>query len=108
MNKLYRAISQNEKDDFSITRKFRTGRNTLEAKQFFKSRKATEKFVESAVLQEYDPPYLYLLTISIDEILFETSNPIMMKLDGYEAVNIEENDLIYFNNCIIFVEEEEL
>jgi hypothetical protein len=29
-----------------------------------------------------------------------------MKLDGYEAVNIEEDDLLAFNNCVKFVREE--
>jgi hypothetical protein len=31
-----------------------------------------------------------------------------MKLDGYEAMHIAEDDLIAFNNCVIFVEQEEL
>jgi hypothetical protein len=45
MIKLYRAISQNEKDDFDRDQQFRTGKNTLEAKQFFKSRAAVKQFV---------------------------------------------------------------
>ena len=54
MIKLYRAISQQEKDDYDSQQIFRTGRNTLEAKQFFKSRTAVKEFVDSSVMQGYD------------------------------------------------------
>ena len=108
MTKLFRAISQSEKDDFDQTKVFRTGRNTLEAKQFFKSLTAVKQFVASSVIQAYNPPYLYLLIITIDHDLLKEANPTNMKLDGYEALNIAEDDLMPFNNCIIFVEQEEL
>jgi len=108
MAKLYRAISQAEKDDYDASGQFRTGKNTLEAKQFFKSPVAVKQFVNSSVLQAYNPPYVYLLTITIDDDLIEQANPTNMKLDGYEAMNIAEEDLITFNNCITFVDEEAL
>ena len=101
MIKLFRAISQNEKDDYDQQQQlFRTGINTLEAKQFFKSRTAVKQFVASSVIQQYDPPYLYLLILTIDEGLYNDSNPTNMKLDGYDAINIDEDDLPSFNNCV--------
>lgn len=108
MAKLFRAISQAEKDDYDQTRLFNTGRNTLEAKQFFKSLTAVKQFVASAVIQEYNPPYLYLLTVTVNDDTFNHANPTNIKLDGYEAVNVAEDDLMAFNNCVIFVEEEAL
>jgi transposase-like protein len=36
MTTLYRAVSQQEKEDIDAQRAFKTGRNTLEAKQFLK------------------------------------------------------------------------
>ncbi|HEY4327181.1 MAG TPA: hypothetical protein VGN20_24550 [Mucilaginibacter sp.] len=108
MTKLYRAISQAEKEDYDQIRLFRTTRNTLEAKQFFKSLAAVRQFVERSVLQTYNPPYLYLLTVTVDNSLLHEANPDNMSLDGFEAMNIAEDDLIAFNNCVTFVEEEEL
>ena len=108
MIKLYRAISQKEKDDYDELKIFRTGKNTLEAKQFFKSRTAVKQFVASSVIQDYDPAYIYLLVIEVDEELFDKSNPSNMKLDGYDAVNVDEDDLPSFNNCVIFVKQESL
>jgi hypothetical protein len=106
MIKLYRAISQQEKDDYDSQQIFRTGRNTLEAKQFFKSRVAVTQFVASSVLQAYDPPYKYLLIINIDEGCFNMTDHADMKLDGYDAVNINEDHLLNFNNCVRFVQQE--
>lgn len=106
--KLYRAISQNEKDDYDTDQQFRTGVNTLEAKQFFRSPTAVKQFIESSVLQDYDPPYAYLLTITADDNLLEAANPEYGKLDGYEAITIAEDNLLSFNQSVIFVEEEEL
>ncbi len=108
MIKLYRAISQSEKEDYDQEQVFRTGINTLEAKQFFKSTIAVKQFVANSVIQQYDPPYLYLLTITIDEDLYNNSNPTNIKLDGYDAVNIDEDDLLSFNNCVKFVNQESL
>jgi hypothetical protein len=106
--KLYRAISQGEMDDYDQDRTFRTGLRTLEAKQFFKSRKAVESFVASSITQDYDPPYAYLIIINIDEQLLEVANPDSMQLDGFEAISINEDGLFAFNNCVIFVQQETL
>ena len=106
MIKLYRAISQQEKDDYDSQQIFRTGKNTLEAKQFFKSRTAIKEFVDSSVMQDYDPPYLYLLIISVDEDCFNMIDHTDMKLDGYDAININEDHLLNFNNCVRFVQQE--
>jgi hypothetical protein len=108
MTKLYRAVSQAEKDDYEKSGVFRLARNTLEAKQFFKSRITVKQFVESSVLRTYNPPYLYLLTITVDADRLTMANPDHMPLDGYEALTIAEDDLTAFNNCVIFVEEEGL
>ncbi len=104
--RLYRAISQSEKDDFYIDQIFRTGKNTLEAKQFFKSRTAVSQFVERSVIQNYLPPYLYLLMINIDEECLNESNPTFMILDGFSAVNIEDVNLLSFSKSVIFVQQE--
>ena len=80
MTTLYRAISQNEKDDYDNHKQFRLAKNTLEAKQFFRSRTAVKQFVENSVMQDYNPPYLYLLVIRIDDVLLINANPEEMKL----------------------------
>lgn len=58
--------------------------------------------------QGYNPPYIILLTIGIDESLLSAANPESMILDGFEAITIDEEDLTSFNNCVIFVIEEVL
>jgi len=93
MIKLYRAVSQQEKDDYDNQQFFRTWRNTLEAKQFFKSRTAVKSFVDSSVMQNYNPPYSYLLIINVDEDCFKMVDRTDMKLDGYDAININEDHL---------------
>lgn len=50
---LYRAVSQKEKDDYDIQKCFKTGKNTLEGKQFFRSPSAVKDFVNNAILQEF-------------------------------------------------------
>jgi hypothetical protein len=104
---LFRAVSRQEKEDYDTHLIFRTGRNTLEAKQFFKTRIAVTSFVDSAMEQNYDPAYAYLLTVTVDDDQFDTTQR-TQKLDGYEAVHIEEDDLPAFNNCVIFVKQEVL
>ena len=105
---LYRAISKLERDNFADGRKFRTAKNTLEAKQFFKSRTAVNQFVTSSVTQDYFPPYIYLLVIGLDETCFGQMEHTQMKLDGYEAVNVDEDHLEQFGNCVKFVREESI
>jgi len=108
MVKLYRAVSKSEKDDYDDQHVLRTGRNTLEAKQFFKSREAVNEFVANARLQQYDPPYEYLLIISTNNLEFDDPIYTNMPLDGYEAISIHEDNLPTFNNYIKFVEQETL
>ena len=43
--KLYRAVSKSEYDDWKTISIFRTAKNTLEAKQFFKTMIAVKDFV---------------------------------------------------------------
>ena len=105
---LFRVISRFEKQDFDTVGVLRTGPNTLEAKQFFKSVEAINEFVANAILQQYDPPYEYLLTISIDDKLFNFIAHTNVELDGYDAVNIHEDNLPAFNKCIIFVKQQAL
>jgi hypothetical protein len=106
MTTLYRAISQYEKDDYDSVQIFRTGKNTLEAKQFFKSRKAIKQFVLRSVIQTYEPPYTYLLVLSVDDGCFNKIVHKNMDLDGFEAINIDEEHLPDFNNCVKFVKQE--
>ncbi len=106
--KLYRAVSEKEKNDYDNFGEFRTSKNTLEAKQFFKSRTAVLSFVKRSVVQEYDPSYKYLLIIDVDEDYLQNSNVSHLSLDGFDAVSIEENGLLNFSFYINFVREENL
>jgi hypothetical protein len=108
MIKLYRVVSQQEKDDFDNQGQLRTGKNTLEAKQFFKSMEAIRQFVRRARQQQYDPPYQYLFTINIDKKDFSNIPHESMPLDDYDAISIREDNLLAFNNCIKFVKQEAL
>ena len=107
MTTLYRAVSQQEKEDIELHKSFRISRNTLEAKQFFKRRMSVVQFVANSLIQQYEPAYVYLIKISIDDTCFDTSKHIR-KLDGYDAVHIDEEDLPAFNKCVKFVKQESL
>ena len=104
---LFRAVSQQEKENFDIHRVFLTGRNTLEAKQFFKTRVAVTSFASSAMEQKYDPAYAHLMIVTVDDDSFDITIR-TRKLDGYDAVHVDEDDLPAFNNCVIFVNQEVL
>lgn len=106
--KLYRAISEKEKDDFELHKQLRTSMNTLEAKQFFKSKLAVLSFVKKSFLREFDPPYKYLLTIDIEEDDLQNPDFINLSLDGFDAISIDEDDLSLFNLYIKFVTQESL
>ena len=95
-----------EYQDFSTDKAFRTTNRTLEAKQFFRTKKAVWDFVIIATKRSYFPPYEYVLTIDIDNPCFETVGAEAQNLDGHDAITIQEDDLTPFNNCIIFVEVE--
>ena len=59
--KIYRAVSQQEFDDYNNKLFFDTGINTLEAKQFFISAETVRKFFDKAVQQDFNPPtFIYL------------------------------------------------
>ena len=101
--KLYRIVSHDEREDFQKYR-FRTSRNTLEAKQFFKSEIAIREFYRDSLIQGYQPPYSFLISVDISEeclnmILFDTQ-----ELDTFEAVTVFEPDLPAFNDCINFTD----
>ena len=93
-------------NDYQRTQAFNTSQNTLEAKQFFKSRTAAKQFVERSIIQGYDPPYMHLMIIKIDNKQLYNLNPEEMRLDGFDALSINEDALPYFNNCVIFVKHE--
>ena len=95
MTTLFRAISQLEKDDYDANGIFKTGRNTLDGKQFFRSRTAVLSFVNNALEQDYDPPYAYLLIVSVDDEQFDIEEN-TQDLDGYLAVHVDEDHLQYF------------
>ena len=104
---LFRAVSQQEKENYDAHDAFRIGRNTLEAKQFFKTRVAVIAFVSSAVDQNYDPAYTHLMIVTVDDDNFDIIQG-TRKLDGYDAEHVHEDDLGAFNNCVIFVSQEVL
>jgi hypothetical protein len=104
---LFRAVSQQEKEDYDAHPAFRTARNTLEGKQFFKTRIAVTSFVASAEEQNYDPAYAHLMIVTVDDDRFDVVQR-TRKLDNYDAVHIEEDDLSAFNNCVTFVKQEVL
>lgn len=108
MATLYRAVSDAEYLDYQKSKQFNTAQNTLEAKQFFKSRIAIREFVTSAVEQDYYPPYTHLLILTIDDKQFNHIHIDIMDLDGFEAVSVPEDQLPAFHNCITFVKEENL
>lgn len=54
---LYRAVSKAEKTDYEYSGIFRTGKNTLEAKQFFQSEPAVLEFALEALSCGYIPAY---------------------------------------------------
>ncbi|MFI5138685.1 MAG: hypothetical protein ACHQIM_12735 [Sphingobacteriales bacterium] len=104
---LFRAVSQQEKEDYDTHLAFRTGRNTLEAKQFFKTRMAVTSFIDSSMEQNYDPACAHLMIVTVDDDHFDIIQR-TTKLDGYDAVHIDEDDLPDFNKCVIFVKQEVL
>ena len=108
MATLYRAMSDAEYLDYNNSNQFNTAINTLEAKQFFKSRIAVREFVKSAVEQNYYPPYTHLLIITVDDQQLNAIHVDKMDLDGFEAISVPEDQLPVFNNCITFVNEARL
>jgi hypothetical protein len=104
--RLYRAISQAERDNFFAKGKtFRIAKNTLEAKQFFKSKAAVDLFVAESAKQNYDPSYCFILLIIVKDNCFQKLDFTEQQLDGFEALTIPEATLPAFNKCINFVNE---
>lgn len=105
--KIYRAVSVAEQRNFyENDESFLTARNTLEAKQFFKSKLAVTTFVKESVKQHYAPPYKYLFVVDIDETCLGNIVGIDNQLlDGFEALTVAEELLPAFNNCINFTEQ---
>lgn len=104
MIKLYRAVSALEFEDYRSQKKFRTSKNTLEAKQFFKSEEAVKEFIKDSKKQNYNPSYKYILLVLVDKQCLENSIYEEQELDRFLAITIHEADLPLFNKCIIFVE----
>ena len=100
--KLYRVVSKSEKNDYEALQLFRTARNTLEGKQFFKSDHAAKEFARIAEKRNYRPPYSFLYTVDLNDDCFNNFGLQSQTLDGFEAVTIKEDDLPAFNNCVNF------
>jgi len=105
---LYRIVSNAEKDDYNECQHFRTHKNTLEAKQFFKSVEAIDDFYSKASVRGYEPKYDCIFDIIVDEVKFNAMHRQEMILDGFDAVSIDELDLPEFNDCVIFVKQKML
>ena len=101
--KLFRAVSQDEFNDWESKKVFRTARNTLEAKQFFKSLKAVQDFIYNAQVRNFTPSYAVIFELDISNDCLETIQSFSTELDRYEAITIGEDDLPGFNKCIKFV-----
>ena len=78
----------------------------LKQNNSLKVKRAAEEFVKDAIKRRYRPPYKHILTIDIDNQCFESINSEQQNLDGHDAVTIQEDDLTSFNNCVTFVEEQ--
>jgi hypothetical protein len=103
--KFYRAVSAKERLDYKRSRLFRTSKNTLEAKQFFKSETGVLEFILESKKAGFLPPYKYLYHIYIDEICLSKINYDEQLLDGYAAITIRESHLQDFNNCVNLVRD---
>jgi hypothetical protein len=101
--KLYRAVSKLEFTDWENCKKFRTAKNTLEAKQFFKSRDAVDDFIFHSKLQNFSPPYQLIFELDIIKECLAKIKIYEIELDRFDAITIEEDDLLRFNKCIKFV-----
>ncbi|RYY86833.1 MAG: hypothetical protein EOO15_13430 [Chitinophagaceae bacterium] len=99
---LYRAMSAEEWADYASDFQFRTARNTLEGKQFFKTEWATREYVRKSVQRRFHPPYRHLVAFfvpleCIKGIEFEDQI-----LDDFEAITFAEADLFKLSDCVNF------
>jgi len=98
--KLYRAISYRERQDYKKCKQFRTAKNTLEAKQFFKSETGVFEFIEDSLTGNFSPPYKYMYCIELDEECIAKIEYDEQILVGYKAITIQEQYLRNFNKCV--------
>jgi hypothetical protein len=103
--KIYRAVSNKERRDYRKDQLFRTAKNTLEAKQFFKSEISAQEFIKESRIRKFSPPYKYLFHIEIDEECVSKIDYDEQILDGYTAITIQESRLPAFDKCITLVIE---
>jgi hypothetical protein len=103
--RIYRTVSRVEMDDFRKHRLFRTARNTLEAKQFFKSETGVLDFIRESRRGHFYPPYEYIFHVDIDETCFSNITYAEQEIDRFKAITVQEEDLPRFNNCINFTGE---
>jgi hypothetical protein len=101
--KLYRAVSKLEFNDWEKYKKFRTAKNTLEAKQFFKRSEAVDDFIFHSKLQNFSPPYQLVFEIDILKECLSKIKIYEIELDRFDAITVDEDDLLEFNKCIKFV-----
>jgi len=104
LQKLYRAVSDAEYKDWENKSEFRTAKNTLEAKQFFKTEGAVRDFINQSYATALSFPYLFVMEIHVLKTCLENLNADYIKLDTHEAVSIDEDELPDFNKRITFVE----
>lgn len=108
MTTIFRAVSSSELHDFNQSGLLRTSFQSLEAKQFFKTRVAVNEFVKSAKQMRYHPPYKHLLVLTVDSGCVAAIAVDKMELDGFKAISVPEELLPAFNNCVNFVKVERL
>lgn len=102
--KLFRTVSDDEWNDYYSHKKFRTAKNTLEAKQFFKSETGVREYKRKADEIIFVPPYRHLLVVELDLRCLSTIPFDEQVIDDYDAITIAEDDLNNFNNCVNFVD----
>lgn len=83
-----------------------TAENTLEARQFFKSRRAVSEFVRDTRMQRFQPPYQYIFVVDVDDRCLAAVRYDIQELDRFEAVTVYEADLPAFNNCVNFIKQD--
>lgn len=103
--KLFRAVSMMELKDWKDAAIFRTAFNTLEAKQFFKTKNAVEDFIFHARQQNFIPPYTHIFEIDILKQCLAKLKIHEMILDRFDAISVDEEHLPDFNKCVKFVQQ---
>ena len=94
--------------DYQREQIFRTARNTLEGKQFFKSEAGARSYKRKADKRAFLPPYRYLLIVEVNEDCLQQIPYEEQPLDDYEAITIHEADLPRFTDCVRFVDRHDV